>query len=341
MNILSFTNNTGSKHWRLQSIANYVNAHTKHEWAVASSSDWDGRILGADIVVAQMWRNPEGVKKAKKKGAKVIYEADDIIIGVGGKKREMLMDLTDDQTQQTIDTIQGCDLVTVTTPSLADHYRQFHDNVAILPNYMDFNWWGMPWKATKNTDEVRIGWAGSKSHLEDLYLLIPVMKKILKKYPKTKFVYCGYGGMSSSQASTSVGWGKDIFEELSRNRREYFVGVPLDYWPVKSKSLGLDIALAPLLDDEFNSGKSNIKWQEYSCNLTPGVYSDTVVYNNVKHGETGMKVKTTNEWVEAIEFYLNHPKKAMTIAQNAMQDILDNWDLEKHYLDWIKVYESI
>jgi glycosyltransferase involved in cell wall biosynthesis len=341
MNILSFTNETGSKHWRLQSIANYVNANTQHEWAVVPSSMWNGDILGADIVIAQMWRNPEGVETAKKQGAKVIYEADDIIIGVGGKDRKELMDLSKEATNQTIETIKACDLVTVTTESLAKHYRQFHNNVVVLPNYMDFNWWGKAWKSEKNTDEIRIGWAGSRSHREDLLLLVPVMKKILKKYPQTKFIYCGYGGMSSSSMSTAVGWGKDLFEELPRDRREFFIGVPLDYWAVKSKTLGLDIALAPLLDDEFNSGKSNIKWQEYSCNLTPGIYSDTVVYSNVKDGITGLKAKTEKDWMEAIEFYINHPKNAMKIAQNAFEDVLENWDLEKHYMDWIKTYGSI
>jgi len=340
MNILSFTNGTGSKHWRLQSPANFVNANTEHEWAVVSSQAWEGDIIGADVVVAQMWQNPEGIKMAKDQGAKVVYEADDIIIGVGGKKRKMLMDLNEAQTKHTIDTIKLADTVTVTTEPLAKHYRQFHDNVIVLPNYMDFNWWGMPRKVEKNTDEIRIGWAGSKSHHEDLLLLVPVMKKILKKYPQTKFIYCGYGGMSSSQGSTSVGWGEDIFYELPRNRREFHIGVPLDYWSSKSKTLALDIALAPLLDDEFNSGKSNIKWQEYSSDLVPGVYSDTVVYNEtVKHSKTGFLAKTEEDWIRAIEYLIKNPEKRMEIAKNAFQDVLDNWDMENNYMKWINAYE--
>lgn len=342
MNILSFTNNTGSKHWRLQSIANYVNSRTKHEWAVLPSDAWEGDTLGADIVVAQMWRNPEGVEIAQKQGAKVVYEADDIVLGVGGKDRKELMDLNEKQTEQTIETIKKADIVTVTTEKLAEHYRQFNHKVYVLPNYMDFMWWGEPFRVPKGNDEIRVGWAGSKSHREDLLLLVPVMKKIMKKYKNVRFIYCGYGGMSSTKQSTEVGWGEDLFHELPRNRREYYLGVPLEYWSVKSKTLGLDIALAPLLDDEFNAGKSNIKWQEYSANLTPGIYSDTVVYNgSVRHNETGILAKTEKDWIEAIEHYINDPKDASRIANNAYKEILNKWSLEDHYMDWIRVYDTL
>jgi len=287
-------------------------------------------------------RNQDGVKMAKKQGAKVVYEADDIIIGVGGKDRKMLMDLNEEQTKQTIDTIQMCDAVTVTTETLAEHYRQFHKKVYVLPNYMDFMWWGKPWKSEKANDEIRIGWAGSKSHHEDLFILIPVMKKIMEKYDNVRFIYCGYGGMSSSKGSTEVGWGEDVFRDLPLDRREYYIGVPLEYWSVKSKTLGLDIALAPLLDDDFNSGKSNIKWQEYAANLIPGVYSNTVVYNGtIKQGKNGYLASTTKEWVEAIEMYINDKKHADEVAKNAYMDVLNNYNLEDHYKKWVQVYESI
>lgn len=342
MNILAFSNQTGSKHWRLQSPANYINARTEHEFAVVDSKMWNNDTLGADIVVAQMWRNPKGVDIAHKMGAKVIYEADDIILGVGGQDRKMLMDLTDEQAEQTIETIQKADCVTVTTEKLAEHYRQFNNKVYVLPNYMDFNWWGKPQKTEKASREIRIGWAGSKSHREDLFLLVPVMKKIMEKYDNVRFIYCGFGGMSSGRGSTEVGYGEDVFRELPVDKREYYLGVPLEFWPIKSKTLGIDIALAPLLDDEFNAGKSNIKYQEYSCNLTPGIYSDTVVYNGtVKHGKTGYLAKSSEDWIEAIEEYINHPKEAMEMATRAYNDVLKNWDMEKHYNEWIEVYKTL
>lgn len=331
MNILAFSNYTGSAQWRLQGIANYINALTPHEMYVVSSKEWDEDILGADVVVAQMWRNPKGVDVAHDQGAVVVYEADDIIIGVGGKERKKLMDLPKEQERMTAETISKCDLVTVTTDVIADHYGQFNDNVVVLPNYMDYMWWGEPWKLS-STKNVRLGWMGSISHREDLIMIEPVIKEIMDKYANVKFIYCGTGGRKGV-------YGEDLFASIPADRKEYYVGVPLEYWPHKSKSLGLDIGIAPLLDDEFNSGKSAIKYYEYSANAVPGVYSDTNVYNKtVKHGVTGFLAKTQNDWVRYID-KLMQPDVHEQMTKDAYRDVINNYNLADHYKEWLDAYQ--
>ena len=334
MNILAFSNYTGSVQWRLDAPAKYINNNTKHEFYVASSKDWKEDTLGADIVIAQMWRNPKGVDVAHAQGAKVVYEADDIVIGVGGKDRKELMDLTEEETEQTKETIGKCDLVTVTTEVLADHYRNFNKNVVVLPNYMDFDWWNKPWKP-ENTGQLRLGWAGSLSHREDLIFMAPIIKDILDEFPFVKFVYCGAGGKKGI-------YGEDLFADIPENRREYYQGVPLEFWAEKSKSLGIDIGIAPLLDDSFNSGKSNIKYFEYSANGVPGVYADTVVYNTtITNGVNGFLAKTAEEWKTAITRLILDASVREMIANEAQKDIFKNWDIENHYHKWIEAYESI
>jgi hypothetical protein len=159
MNILCFSNQTGSVQWRLKGPANYINARTNHEMFVTSASNWHEEILGADVVVAQMWQNPKGIYYCQQQGAKVVYEADDIILNVGGKERKNLMTLTQKQEEMTIETIKAADMVTVTTNVLAEHYKQFNDNVVILPNYMDFMWWGQPQLVEKPNQVAWAGWA--------------------------------------------------------------------------------------------------------------------------------------------------------------------------------------
>jgi glycosyltransferase involved in cell wall biosynthesis len=331
MNILAFSNFTGSAQWRLQGIANYLNAKTDHEMFVVSSKEWNEDILGADVVIAQMWRNPKGVDVAHEQGAVVVYEADDIIIGVGGKDRKTLMELSPEHEEMTKETIGKCDLVTVTNEVIAKHYRQFNDNVVVLPNYLDFMWWGEPWKMP-STNNIRIGWMGSTSHREDLIMIEPVIKEILDKYENVKFVYCGTGGRKGI-------YGEELFKNLPPERQEYYIGVPLEYWSHKSKSLGLDIGIAPLLDDEFNSGKSAIKYYEYSANAVPGVYSDTVVYNKtIAHGHTGFLAKTQNDWIRYLE-KLMQPDIHEQMTKDAYQDVINNYNLGDHYHKWIEVYE--
>jgi O-antigen biosynthesis protein len=331
--IVAFSNDTGSVQWRLTGPANYINSLTEHEYAVGSHKDWDNDTMGADVIVAQMWRNPKGIDVCHEQGAKVVYDADDIIIGVGGKDRKTLMDLNDEQTKQTIDTIKKCDLVTVTTEKIAEHYRQFNDNVLVLPNYLDYFWWGKPLDV-RSKGSLRIGWAGSLSHREDLMMISPIIEKICKQFDFVKFVYCGAGGKSGL-------YGEEIFENIPPHQREYISGVPLEYFPAKSKTLGFDIAIAPLLDDEFNAGKSAIKYYEYAANGVPGVYSDTVVYNNVvKHGETGYLAKTKGDWEKYLTELIMDEKKRLEIAKEAYKHVFENYNLDDHYPKWVEAYEK-
>jgi len=333
MKIVAFSNDTGSVQWRLRGPANYINSLTDHEFAVGSHKDWEEDTMGADVVVAEMWRNPKGIDVCHEQGAKVVYDADDIIIGVGGKDRKTLMDLDEKQTKQTIDTIGKCDLVTVTTEVLAEHYRQFNDNVIVLPNYMDYLWWGKPLES-RSRGYLRLGWAGSLSHREDLMMIAPVIEKICKDYDFVKFVYCGAGGKKGI-------YGEEIFNSIPSNQREYVTGVPLEYWPIKSKTLGLDIAIAPLLDDEFNSCKSSIKYYEYAANGVPGVYSDTVVYHDaIKHGETGYLAKTKGDWEKYLIELIMDEKKRQEIAVNAYKHVFENYNLDDHYEKWVKAYQK-
>lgn len=337
MNIIAFSNNTGSVQWRLKGPANYINAYTPHSMYVANSvEDWDESLWmpETELVVAQMWRNHRAIDFIHSQNCPVVYEADDIILNVGGGTRKKLMDLTPEQEEQTIKTYKMVDLITVTTEKLADHYRQFNDNVIVLPNYLDYVWWGEPYDI-KHNGPIRVGWMGSTSHHEDLLFIAPIIETILEEFLNVRFVFCGHGGVAHL-------YGDDVFKNLPKDRIEYVTGVPLEYWPHKSKSLNLDIGIAPLLDDEFNTGKSPIKYFEYSANGVPGVYSDTVVYKDtVKHLHTGLLAKTEDDWVKHLRKLIKDENLRNRIARNAQEDVKNNFNLKDHYGKWVLAYQSV
>jgi hypothetical protein len=45
MKIRAFTCSSGSRFWRIESPANWINAKTKHEYLTFSAKDWTGDIL--------------------------------------------------------------------------------------------------------------------------------------------------------------------------------------------------------------------------------------------------------------------------------------------------------
>lgn len=352
LNILVFTNDTASRKWRFDGVADRMHAVDEgHEMYVTPWKSWDGDTLGANLVILEMLTGPDIVAKCHEQGAKVIFEADDALIDTYGRERKNLQHIGDGWRGKAIETIAACDAVTVTNWRLAENYARFTKKpVYILPNYMDFDWYGKDaLRIDRNTNEVRIGWFGSKGHFEDLRMVLPALKRVVEKYPHVKLVYCGYGGMSSDKLSTEIGWGEDVFKEIPSNRREFVRGVGEHLWQIKHRTLDIDIGLAPLIDDEFNHCKTPIKWMEYATLGVPAVVSP-VVYGEhpvkkdgsvVKHGKTGFIAKTEDEWVEYISALVEDSKLRKKMGKAAKHEVEKEWDLDKHLSEFTQVYEEV
>lgn len=351
LHILAFTNGTGSHRWRLTSIAERLNTQTNHEMVVTDFGKWNGSTVGADIVIIEMMTSSKMVDACHEQKAKVIYEADDAAIDTYGKERKNLQHMGADWRQNSIDTIAKCDAMTVTNWYLKENYARFTDKpIHILPNYLDLDWYGREkLLIRRNTDEVRIGWFGSRGHYEDLRMIIPALKNVLEKYPQAKFVYCGFGGMSSDRLMTEVGWGEDVFKELPRNRREFVIPVGEDLWPMKHQTLDFDIGIAPLIDDPFNHCKTPIKWMEYAATGVPAVMSPTVYAEHpfargkstVKHGVDGFIANTQQEWETYLGNLIESKELRKKIGDKAKKNVFENWNIDKHWTKWLSVYEGV
>lgn len=344
INTVFFGNGTASHCWRIDGVARHLNADTPHACYVTEWNKWNKKLPeGTDIVILELLTSPEMVEDCHKQGAKVIYEADDAFLDSYGKERKNLDHLSDDHKEKTIETIKKCDAMIVTNETLRDNYRRFVDiPIYIIPNYVDYEWYGEGrFNIERTTEEVRIGWFGSQGHLEDLQMVIPALKQILDKYPHTKFIYCGFGGMSSDRLVTEAGWGEDVFKELPRNRREFVPGVREDLWPMKHRSLDLDIGIAPLIDDYFNKCKTPIKWMEYSILSTPSVCSPTLYSEVVENCRTGFIAKSVEEWVEHLSALIENKDLRKRIGENASKEVYNKHNLKDHLDEWLVVFKEV
>jgi len=338
MNILAFTNSTSSRYWRFDGQARYLNANN-HEMLVTHADNWNEEWVGAHLVIIQMCSNPKMVDFIHRHGGKIIFEADDLIDS--GTKRVNL-DMNEEAVAEFNKTISLCDAVTVTTPYLASVYGKLNPKVYVLPNYLDRKWWGESEERPKRIDKtIRIGWAGGRTHYEDLRMVVPVLKRLVEKFDFLRFVYCGYGGMSSERLLTEVGWGEDVFREIPREKREFYIGVEPEYWPDKLRTLDFDIGIAPLINDHFNRCKSNIKFLEYSSEKIPAVYSPTVYKDTVEPGVTGFIAETENEWEHYLEKLILNEEIRRDLAQRAFDEVQGKWLLENHWQEWEKVYKEV
>jgi glycosyltransferase involved in cell wall biosynthesis len=352
MDILVFTNDTSSPKWRFEGVARHFNENTQHAMYITSWKNWNHKTLGADIVILEMLTSPEMVRECQAKGAVVIFEADDAYIDTYKREeRKNLQHMNDKWREQAIETIKLCDAMTVTNHVLKENFARYTDKpIYILPNFVDFEWYGresrLPIK--RATNEIRIGWFGSKGHYEDLRMVVNAINRVIAKHPNVKFVYQGYGGFSSDRKSTEIGWGEDVFKEIPRSRREFFRPVDAEYWPEKMRLLDLDIGLAPLIDDWFNHCKSHIKWMEYAITGSPSVVSPTVYTEHpeekngsvVEHGKTAFVATTEDEWFEYICKLVEDEKLRKDMAAAARKVIEEKWDLANNLTRFEKVYKK-
>lgn len=343
MNILTIHNSTGSRLYRILPMAKYAqkaghNVKVTGLKAGKTGGIPDTDLQWADVVVVEMVYSPSFIKACKKANATVIYEIDDLMQKVS-KNHPCYEDMNWRRTYLTYRCLGMADHLTVTTDVLKKTYKWFNQDITILPNYLDIEFWEKPHNPNQS-DTIRLGWSGGNSHKDDLLFIKPVIEKVLMKYSNVKFVACGFGGTNSPSEWVNYNYGENIFDNLPPERYEFSLGAPMEVWPSKLNSLRFDIGLAPVVDSQFNKCKSNCKAQEYGINHLPGVYSRFLYHDAVKDGETGYLVDTEEEWYDRICELIENENKRKVMGEYAFGHIKTNFDFNNYGHKWIECYEK-
>lgn len=222
--------------------------------------------------------------------------------------------------------LREADLVTASTQILADHVRPINGNIVVIPNVVDT---ALHLKAKGRTKEarhandIRIYWGGGGGHYDDLLLVKNALLRVFKENPNVKLVFSNF----------IPDWAIDLPPfNVFMIRFAHF-----NAYPKVLKWLCADVALAPLVDSQFNRCKSHVKYLDYAMADIPGVYSDLDPYGSVEDGVTGLKAKSESDWYEAITMLVKNADLRKSIAKAAKEDVLSKWTIDK----WAPVYESM
>ena len=218
------------------------------------------------------------------------------------------------------------DLVTTTTEPLAGVLRQYARHVEVLPNAVDLNRWKPI--ALKPHDEFRLFWAGGASHFEDWNMLRPVLPAVMAQFPQVKLVLMG----------SKFDW---ILSDIPATRIEFHPWEDNLSYPYKCAMLGADLAIIPLIDNEFNRSKSALKLLEQAALGVPSVVSNVGPYADAYNGENAVMVDDNDKdaWIDAIATMIEQPLLRARIAGNA-QRWAEGYDIKKRAQDWVNVYRD-
>jgi glycosyltransferase involved in cell wall biosynthesis len=221
------------------------------------------------------------------------------------------------------------DGVTVTTEELKNKYieenPQLEKIIEVIPNSIDFSLF-RPFPK-KDTGKVRIGWVTSSSHLNEIWIVRDVMKRIFEKYGD-KVIFVQQGDLTEF---------KKVF---TPEQMEFHNFIDLGMYPLKFASLNLDIGICPLVEDEFNKHKSQLKWSEYASMKVPAVCSNIEPYHCVEDGKTGYLAKDTDEFFNKLCLLIDNKELREIMGQNAYDKNLKDFNLETNARRWVKFYED-
>jgi glycosyltransferase involved in cell wall biosynthesis len=337
-------NDTASRIWR-------VLPHLKHfnkvfNWDIKarpSNKVKPEELRWADAIILQMVFDKRAYDYARDNKKKTIFEIDDMVEWVPKDHYARNITFNPVRIYQFFMAVRRADAVIVSSPYLKKRYdwiRFRKRPVDVLPNCIDLDFWEKKYNENYS-DQIRIGYAGGNSHVNDLKIVVPALKRILKEYPRTKFIYCGTGGMTSDNPMTEYNYGEDLFKDIPVNRREYVLGSNMEVYPDKLSSLQFDIALAPVIENPFTKAKTPIKWMEYGINRVPTVCTKFLYDQVVTNGVTGFLAETEEDWYQGIKKLVESRSLRHRIGSNAYKSVKKKHDLKKNLHKWEKVYQEI
>ena len=296
----------------------------------------DSKIKNTDLVVIQR-DFPRHTKffldlisSAKELGKPVVLDLDDDFLNLPTNHPDRLSGVFTDSLPSLLYAITAVDAVAVTTQALYDVVSEFAKSVYLLPNYLDDAIWKFkPLPQGKQDETVKLIYIAGQSHYPDLELIEPALLNISNKYgSKVEFVFYGIE--------------HPILKSLKNA-----VHIPSKTYEYKNfaedvNNFDAAIGIAPLVNNQFNASKSELKYLEYSAIGLAGVFSNVPAYNQaVKAGETGLLSASQDEWEKNISLLIDDNEYRRMIAMNAQQDVEDNWLLRDHAHKWIETYDQI
>lgn len=344
--ILILLNETASRVWRV--FPNVAYLREERGWEVekieANEKIQDSAIEWADVVFQEMGLNHLLPKRCRKLNTPFVYDIDDLITTPPKNHPDYHKLSRPIVRLRTWRTIHHSDLLITSNDYLAQHYKwAFPGQVEVFGNYMELGYWEHSYREN-TTDTVRIGWTGSPSHYEDLKFIEPIIAGILKDYDNVKFVYMGMGGQRSKKnPHFEFQVGKDIFDTIPDDRREYVMGVPWEHYPARLASLQLDIGLAPVLETKFGKAKTPIKWMEYGINKVPTVASNHLYGAPYIHsGVDGLAVDNSHRaWDESIRYLLDNPDARRRMGRSAFERVRRDFNMNDHVGRWADIIERV
>jgi glycosyltransferase involved in cell wall biosynthesis len=307
--------------------------------------------------------------------------------------------------EKLINNLKNSPYVATTTEIFKDELSKFNKNIFVIPNAIDTDEEQYQPKEVKS-ERIRIGWLGGSSHLEDLKLLRGLVSKLKSDglIDKVQFVVCGFdlrGKMTIFDKNTGEQKVRDIlpresvwykYEQiftdnykivspkykrfLERFKNKEYDDIENEpyrrVWtkPITSYANNynlFDISLAPLVENDFNKVKSQLKVIESGFHKKALIAQDfgpykidlenmyeksqgksvPAIYNDTGNALLVDSTRNHKQWYQFIKKLIQEPERIKLLGDNLYNSVKDKYSMEAVcklrkdiYLDLIKKHQE-
>ena len=238
-----------------------------------------------------------------------------------------------------VEALRNYRFVTCTTELLASEVQKINKNVAVFENALDPR---MPQFSLHKTESesLRFGWIGGHCHLPDISLLDGTPQSLTGAFQIHLFGHDRqHGGVYDRFADILSGMGK-IFDP-DPNKTKFFVHAQTDSRKYTQFYNFIDVALAPLVGDKFNSMKSELKVVEAGFMRKALIVSNVNPYKPLLTRKNSMIVDSKQHWRKYMQKLINSPALCEDMAEHLYETVKRKFDLHAVTLRREQWYESI
>ncbi len=200
--------------------------------------------------------------------------------------------------------------VQTSTVALAEHLKQFNPNVQVFQNQLAY----LPDERTYTDNETVTLFFGALNREKDWEAIMPALNRVLAQH---------------KHVMVKVVHDARFFKALETSHKEFQPLCPYDKFQEIMHSC--DIGVLPLLNNQFNRMKSDLKFLEHAGHGVAALASPTVYADSIVEGETGMIYHSPEEFEQKLTELIINSTLRQRLARNAYTWVRENRLLCQHY----------
>jgi GT2 family glycosyltransferase len=209
----------------------------------------------------------------------------------------------------------------ITCTDVLDAYaRRYNQNTTNISSTINTDIY-LPNNRYNNSNQLVIGWSGSHSTSQYLYLLERVLKKISDAH-SVKILVIGDASFNIDGVNVeALPWREST--EVDDLRR-------------------IDIGLYPLPDEPWVYGKSGLKALQYMALGIPTVASAVGMnFKVIEDGVSGFLVKDDHEWITIIERLIDDPDLRARVGEASRLRVLNTYSVKVNQPIYLSIFKEV